>query len=74
MIFAIADATRTPSNNRELLSGWKRRALSTTITFKQPEAAEPRLWYAALQHRGHMSAVHLVVVHRACFQRCPDCG
>ena len=70
MIFAIADAVRTEPTNLELLNGWKRCALSTTITFKNLETAEARMWYA-LQQRENVSAVHLVV-HRSCFQRCHE--
>ena len=70
MIFAIADAVRTDPTNHELLNNWKRCALSTTITFKNLETAEARMWYA-LQQRENVSAVHLVV-HRSCFQRCHE--
>jgi hypothetical protein len=70
MIFAIADAVRTDPTNHELLNNWKRCALSTTITFKNLETAEARMWHA-LQQRENASAVHLVV-HRSCFQRCHE--
>ena len=62
MIFAIADVVRTQPNNSELLTDWKRCALSTTITFNHLESAEQRLWYA----RENVSAVYLAV-HRLRF-------
>jgi len=70
LIFAVAEAVRSEADNADRLNAWKRCLLSTTFHFKVLPTPEQRTWYA-LQQRENVSAVHLVV-HRSCFQRCPE--
>ena len=49
MIFVVAEAARTESDNLDLLNAWKRCLLSTPFHFKLLANPEQRTWYALQQ-------------------------